>query len=145
MNDLIFVFVSVLYVTILPVVDGMFNRLIFLDKRTLPYESEHKKNHYKHWEWKIIGLLLIGILPFGIPPVVAFAIGGVRDILIYFIVLCAIPWDIIFGKIVFNRWLGDTPSFALPFFGWFKFKLTHILIARFLISAVLFSIVRIYF
>lgn len=120
---LIFIFVSVFYIASLAVVDGMFNRLIFQKQRTLSYFSNEKQQIYKNWEWKVIGIELLIVLPFIIPSIVAFAVGGSKYILIYFAIFCLMQWDMIFGKIVFDSWFGDTPSLALPYLGWIHINL----------------------
>jgi len=120
---LIFILVSVFYIASLAVVDGMFNRLVFQKKSSLSYFSIDKQQIYKNWEWKVIGVELLIVLPFIIPGIVAFVVGGSKYILIYLAVFCLMQWDMIFGKIVFDSWFGDTPSMALPYLGWVHINL----------------------
>lgn len=92
------------------------------------------------WEWKAIGVILLVILPIVLPVVVSYLVGGIHLTLVYLIILCFVPWDIIFGKLVFDNWLGDTPSIALPFIGWKHVSLKKSLIVRILLVATLFLV-----
>ena len=49
------------------------------------------------------------------------------------LILAVIDWDIIFGKIVFNKWFGDLPSICLPVISWIHFKLLPTIIIRLLV------------
>ena len=118
MNEAIVVILSALYVMSLVIVDAYFNRLIFRTQRKLSYFSPEKQRIYSHWEWKVIGAALLIFLPILLPSTVAYLVGGIHYTTLYLIVLMLIPWDILFGRIVFDDWFGDTPSIAVPYLGW---------------------------
>lgn len=89
------------------------------------------------WEWKAIGLVLLIVLPIILPIAVSYMIGGSYFVLLYSIVLCLVPWDIVFGKLVFDDWFGDTPSIALPLVGWKHVSLRNSIILRILTVIIL--------
>lgn len=123
MPETAFVVISALYVCTLSLIDGLFNRLIFRSKRALPYTSPFKQRIYKRKEWRAIGVLLLIVLPLILPLSIAFLVGGVPYMVLYAIALLLVPWDIIFGRLVFNDYWGDTPSIALPYVGWLQINL----------------------
>lgn len=131
MNDGLFILLSGVYVLSLATIDGMFNRLVFRKKRKLSYFSRHKQPIYRLWEWKVIGVVLLIGLPIVIPVLVTFALGGWKYVLLYLATLLIIPWDILFGRIVFDDWLGDVPSIALPKIGWIHLPLSQVMLIRF--------------
>lgn len=124
---------SFIYLVSMAVVDGMFNRLIFREDRKLPYNSSQKQKIYKKWEWKVIGVLYLLVLPLIIPTTVAYIIGGWWYVLGYGIVFLVVQWDMIFGKIVFGSWTSDTPSIAIPIVGWIQVSLKRWLIIKLLV------------
>lgn len=134
--DIIFIIISAIYITSLAVIDGMFNRLIFRKHRTLSYYSHQKQKILKLWEWNVITILFLFLIPIVIPCVVSLALGGVRYMLLYISVLLFIQWDIIFGKIVFNNWLGDHPSMSLPIIGYIHFPLYPVVVVRLLLFVI---------
>lgn len=67
-------------------------------------------------------------------------IGGIEYVLVYILILAIIDWDIIFGKLVFNKWFGDLPSICLPFAGWIHFKLLPTIIIRLIVAILIISI-----
>ncbi|KKP47624.1 MAG: hypothetical protein UR39_C0003G0027 [Candidatus Woesebacteria bacterium GW2011_GWA1_33_30] len=129
---LLFVFASSVYVTSLAIIDGLVNRLIFRENSKLSYFSAEKQEIYKRKEWFWYCFLFLIILPFVIPTIFSFLIGGIQYVLVYILILAVIDWDIIFGKIVFDKWFGDLPSICLPFIGWVHFKLLPTIIIRLL-------------
>ncbi len=131
-----FILCSVIYVCSLAVIDGVFNRLVFRENRKLSYFSPKKRQVYQMSGWKVIGIVLLIVLPLIIPIAVSFALGGIKFVLIYLIVFTLIDWDIIFGKLVFDNWLGDTPSIALPKIGW-----KHIDLKKSILIRVIFLII----
>lgn len=137
MDDISFWVISAVYVSLLAIVDGVFNRLIFRAHRTLPYDSLHKSKIYTLPEWRYIGVILLFILPAVLPLPISYALGGWPKVIEYLIILMLVQWDIIFGKIVFDDWWGDSPSIALPYFGWFSFPLKYIVLGRILVATVL--------
>ena len=120
-NEMIFILISIFYVISLAILDGVFNRLVFRENRKLSYFSETKQRIYKLNEWKYIGLILLVILPIILPTILILFCLNLRYFLLYLVVLVSVPWDNIFGKIVFDDWFGDTPSIALPIVGWQHF------------------------
>lgn len=138
MNNLIFITISVVYISALSLVDGIFNRLVFRENRKLSYFSKVKQEIYKMWEWKAIGVILLIVLPIILPLIISYLIGGAHLVLLYIIILCLVPWDIIFGKLVFDDWLGDTSSIALPFFGWKHISLNKTMVIRIFSAIILF-------
>lgn len=120
-NEMIFILISIFYVISLAILDGVFNRLVFRENRKLSYFSETKQRIYKLNEWKYIGLILLVILPIILPTILILFCLNLRYFLLYLVVLVSVPWDNIFGKVVFDDWFGDTPSIALPIVGWQHF------------------------
>lgn len=57
--------------------------------------------------------------------------------LVYWIVLLLVQWDVIFGKLVFDDWLGDSPSICLPKVGWLSFSLQLVIAGRIILAAIL--------
>ncbi len=137
MGYIVFIVLSALYVATLAVVDGLFNRLIFRELRDASYFSEEKSAIYKRPEWRAIGVLFLIVLPVIIPAAAAYALGGWRYVGTYAAILLLVQWDIIFGKIVFGRWLGDTPSIAVPKIGWVHLPLIPTVAARIAIACLL--------
>lgn len=142
MPTLGFILLSAIYTALLAITDGLFNRLVFREIKDEPYESAKKQAIYKSWEWRYIGLIFLIVLPIIIPGIAAYFLGGVKFVLIYLAVFSLIQWDVIFGKLVFNNWLGDSPSIALPYFGWFKFDIKGIIVFRTLLFLVLILIIN---
>lgn len=135
---MVFVVCSIMYITSLAAIDGLFNRLIFRENRKLPYSSEHKQKIYNaYWEWKAIGLILLFFLPVVLPSIVSYYFGGISYLITYWIVLLLVAWDVIFGALLFDDLFGDSPSFALPFIGWRNFDLKPILATRFAVALLL--------
>jgi hypothetical protein len=130
MNETIFSVISVLYLVSLALIDGLFNRLIFRDSRTCSYSSEDKKEIYKQWEWKAIGVIFLVFLPIILPSLISYLIGGVSLMVLYWAILLLVPWDMFFGALVFDDWFGDTPSIALPIVGWVSVPLLTTMIVR---------------
>ncbi len=137
MNIYLFIIVSSLYIVSLALIDGLFNRLIFRDIKKLPYESKEKAVIYQLPEWRYIGVFFLVVLPVLIPLIVSYFLGGLQYVLVYLAVLLFWQWDVIFGKLVFEDWFGDSPSIALPFVGWLKFNIFVVIGVR----LVLFGIV----
>jgi hypothetical protein len=131
---IILTILSILYLTSLAVVDGLFNRLIFREKRKLSYFSEYKQEIFKLWEWRGIGFIFLLFLPIFLPVVTLYLFAGITYVTTYLIILILFPWDFIFGALVFNNWLGDTPSIALPYFGWTNFPLWKVTLVRILLA-----------
>lgn len=75
-----------------------------------------------------------------IPITTSFIFGGLIYSLIYIICLLVVPWDVIFGKLVFDDWFGDTPSISIPFVGWLSFPLWLVVITRLTIAVMFYSI-----
>ncbi len=125
MREWVLISVAIIYVVCLAIVDGVFNRLVFLENRHFEYEHPSKERIYKLREWRYLGLILLFVLPCLLPSVVAWVIGGIHYVMVYWIVLCLVQWDLIFGKILFNNWWGDTPSIFLPWLGrfWLPLKI----------------------
>lgn len=142
MNIVLFVTISSVYVTSLALIDGLFNRLVFREKRKLPYNSDFKKDIYKSWEWAGVGVVFLVILPVIVPVVASYAIGGLSLVLVYLMIFLLVPWDIIFGWLVFDDPFGDTPSICLPYFGWLNFPLWPVQIARIVLVVSLFLVWR---
>lgn len=140
MNLFTFILLSLIYVISLAIVDGIFNRLVFREYKKLSYSSKEKQEIYNLPEWRTIGVFLLILLPVVIPVSASFLIGGVRFVFIYLIVLMLVPWDIIFGKLVFNDWFGDTPSIALPLLGWKSVSLKNVILLRIFGILILFLI-----
>jgi len=111
--ELIFILLSVIYVTSLAIIDSLVNRLIFREHHKLSYFSSEKKDIYKLSEWVLYCALFVIVLPV-FPIFICIAFLGIKYVLIYIIVLAIFDWDLIFGKIVFNNWFGDLPSICLP-------------------------------
>lgn len=139
MNHLVFVLFSGLYVVFLAVVDGLFNRLVFREHRKLTYHSPEKKDLYKRWEWSAIGVVFLIILPILLPIFAALYLGGLNYVFLYVIVLLLVPWDMIFGALVFDDFLGDTPSIAIPLYGWFSMPLLTVTAIRIDLALILIS------
>ncbi|KKR87985.1 MAG: hypothetical protein UU32_C0002G0010 [Candidatus Woesebacteria bacterium GW2011_GWB1_41_10] len=132
----LFILTSALYVTSLAVIDGLVNKLIFRSNSTLSYFSKEKREIYKMKEWYWYCFLFLIILPFVVPIALSYLIGGLQYIFVYILVLVIIDWDIIFGKLVFNKWFGDLPSICLPYFGWIHFKLLPTIVVRLIVVVV---------
>ena len=135
----VFVLFSILYVITCAATDGVINRLTFREHVDEPYTSSWKKKIYKRSEWTFIGILLLILIGFLYPSIASFAIGGIKYVFIFLAIFSFVSWDIIFGKIVFNNWLGDSPSIKLPGIGWIQVTLKKSLILR-AIFGVLFSV-----
>ena len=138
MNQWLFVVISVCYVAALAAVDGLFNRLVFRGSRQLPHHASEKQTVYTAREWGYVGLILLVLLPAVLPTVVAYAVGGMEYVALYWIALLLVQWDMIFGKIVFGDWFGDTPSIALPGIGWLRFDLRVIIATRVVLAAIVY-------
>jgi hypothetical protein len=136
---ILFIIISVVYIISIAIVDGAFNRLIFREHRTKPYHSPEKQQILGMWEWKVVGLLYLLVIPVIIPTIVSYALGGLYYAMIYLTVFCVIQWDVIFGKIVFGHWLGDTPHMALPLIGWFTMPLLKAVQLRLVLAIVLLT------
>jgi hypothetical protein len=136
MQIILFILFSILYIISLITVDSMFNRLVFREHRVFSYDSLEKKAILARYEWKVIGVVLLLILPFVIPFCVSFYIGGINYLLIYIIIFSLIQWDVIFGRVVFGTWIGDTPHIALPIFGWVSMKLKNAIKLRLIIAII---------
>lgn len=137
MREPVFAAFSLIYLTSLAVVDGIFNRLVFREKRKLPYSSLEKKEIYQLWEWRAVGLILLLLLPIVLPSLTAYLLGGVSYLLIYLILLLLLPWDLIFGALVFDDILGDRPSIALPYLGWISLPLWLVMAIRLILALIL--------
>lgn len=133
---ILFIFLSILYVTSLAIIDALVNRLIFRENHKLSYFAEEKKIIYKRKEWVLYCLLFLIFLPVIFPVGLAYLIGGTKYILIYIIILSVIDWDVIFGKIVFDNWLGDLPSICLLKFGWINLKLLPTIVVRITVAVI---------
>lgn len=131
-DPIIFVLCSAVYVICLALIDGFFNRLIFREHRKLSHYSEDKQKLYVMWEWQVIAILLLFFLPIALPILLTLTLGGVRYMTAYIIVLLLIPWDMIFGAVVYDNWQADVPSFMLPIIGWVRIPLWKITNARLL-------------
>jgi hypothetical protein len=138
MEQWLFVAVSVCYVAALAAVDGLFNRLVFRGSRQLPHHASEKQTIYTAREWGYVGLILLVLLPAVLPTFVAYALGGMEYVALYWIVLLLVQWDMIFGKIVFGDWFGDTPSIALPGIGWMRFDLRVTIAMRVVLAAAVY-------
>lgn len=125
-----FIILSAIYVTSLAIVDGLFNRLIFRQDSAKPYESKAKHSIYQLPEWHYVGLIFLVVLPIILPLSASYLLGGLKYTLIYTIILLIVQWDVIFGKLVFHDWWGDTPSISLPYVGWLSFPLRLIILIR---------------
>jgi hypothetical protein len=68
-------------------------------------------------------------------------VGGLKYVLLYLVILLIIPWDVIFGKIVFGGWFADTPSISLPKIGWVHLPLFVVMIFRLLLLLLVIVIV----
>src|SRR3989338_1836038 len=134
MSGTIFIILSILYLISLATIDGLFNRLVFKEKRKLSYSSSYKKNIYKKWEWKIIGIIFLIFLPLILPSVIAYMSGGITLVTTYWIIFLLVPWDMIFGALVFDNCFDDTPSIALPFYGWVNLPLWLVIIIRIILA-----------
>lgn len=137
---IIFIIASMIYVTSLAVVDALVNRLIFRENHKFSYFSPEKEKIYKMKEWQWYCFLFLIVLPIVIPVTLSYLIGGPQYILIYVLVFVLIDWDIIFGKVVFDKWFGDLPSICLPFVGWIHFKIVPTIIIR-LVLAILILLI----
>lgn len=135
----IFIFFSTMYVFLLAVVDGLFNRLVFRSKRKLAYKSGYKKEIYKMWEWRGIGFTFLILLTVIFPVLASYFIGGFEYVLVYLIVLMLVPWDMIFGVLVFDDIFGDTPSIAIPFYGWISVPLWLAETVRIILAIMMFA------
>ncbi len=127
---LFFVLISTIYVLSLAVVDGLFNRLVFRADRKLPYGSSGKRKIYHLPEWKYIGVIFLVVLPLIIPLAVSWMIGGLKYVLVYLAIFSLVQWDMIFGKLVFDSWFGDTPSIDLPKIGWISISIYKSILTR---------------
>lgn len=137
MNEYVFILISLVYVISLALIDALFNRLVFREDRKLSYFSYSKQKIYQLPEWQYIGVVLLIILPIVFPILTIHLFLGVKYMTLYLIVLVLVPWDNIFGKIVFGNWFGDTPSIALPFVGWLHFNLRQSLVIRAILALIL--------
>ncbi len=137
MKTSVFVLLSSLYVVSLAVVDGLFNRLVFRRKRKFPYFSFFKQSIYKKWEWRAIGVVFLIFLGVVWPTFISYLAGGISLAILYLIVFFLIPWDIIFGILVFDDPWGDMPSIAIPFHGWINFSFWSFAIIRIIIVLLL--------
>lgn len=155
MKKTTFIIISVLYLTSLALVDSLFNRLVFRQERTLPYLSQQKEIIYKYWEWKAIGVIFLFFLAIILPSVISYVIGrlsppennqqppksttnrGISFVTLYWIILLLVPWDLIFGALVFDNIFGDTPSIALPFYRWIHLSLALSLIIRIILATII--------
>ena len=133
----LFVLISAIYVFCLALIDALFNRLIFREIKKLPYAAKEKQIIYKNWEWQGIGLILLVILPMVLPSLVSYLVGGWKYLGIYWVIFLTIQWDVIFGKLVFDDWWGDTPSIALPFIGWRQFNLKRVVWSRLILALII--------
>ena len=137
MSPIPLIIIACLYNISLALVDSLFNRLIFKKDRRLPYHSSLKKEIYLLPEWRYIGLIHLIILPVVMPSTLAYILGGFRYVLVYLIICLVIQWDLIFGHVVFDHWLADTPSIALPKIGWLSFPLAATVFIRLILAIAL--------
>jgi len=140
-KEIVFILISALYIILLAVVDGLFNRLIFRENRKLSYFSKIKQEIFKRWEWTVIGILFLIVLPVIIPVTISFFIGGIKYVLLYLLILFIVPWDVIFGRLVFDDYFGDTPSIALPFVGWLNIPLKIVYTVRLILVLILVCLI----
>ena len=120
---LIFILISAIYIICLALVDGLFNQLVFREHASEPIDSEVKQRIYTLPEWKGIGIVLLAILPAILPTIALLILSDLEHLLVYWIVLLVVQWDMIFGKVVFHDWWGDIPSICLPIIGWQRYPL----------------------
>ncbi len=132
-----FIICCILWSVSVALVDGMFNRLIFREHRRLSYFSEQKQAIYKRNEWVFITIFYLILISYIFPSIASLAIGGVKYWLIFSIIFALVDWDIIFGRVVFDDWLGDLPSMKLPKLGWLHTPLWLSIVIRLVIAAVL--------
>ncbi|MFN7950828.1 MAG: hypothetical protein U0610_03805 [bacterium] len=118
MKLVLFVLFATLYVIACAATDGLFNRLVFREHRRLSYFSTEKRLIYLRGEWSWISVLFLLYLGLVAPSLASFAIGGVRYLLVFWLIFALVNWDVIFGRIVFDDWLGDLPSMKLFRLGW---------------------------
>jgi hypothetical protein len=144
-NPTYFIIISVLYVSSIAIIDGCFNRLVFREYRKFAYSSKEKQNILRAKEWRVIGVFMLLVLPFFIPFIVSYAIGGIPYVLLYLIVFNIVEWDLIFGYLVFDNWFGDTPSIALPGIGWIHVPLKRSIYLRLFILSLAITLLALYF
>lgn len=111
-----FVIFSIIYSAACAILDGLANRLIFRQNRKLSYFHPIKKSIYQLPEWTGFCMILLIFMGLVAPIAASFAMGGIQYVYLYLAIFCLIHWDMIFGKLVFDDWLGDLPSIRLPFF-----------------------------
>jgi hypothetical protein len=134
MKEIWFSLLSIIYIVSLAVTDGLFNRLVFRQARKLPYKSTKKREIYNYVEWRWVGVIFLVILPVILPMTVSFLFGGWKYLMIYLFWLLVIQWDVIFGKLVFDDWLGDSPSISLPHVGWITLPLKLVIVVRLIVA-----------
>lgn len=133
---ILFILFSICYVVACAVTDGAVNKLIFREHAKDSYDSNWKKEIFKKKEWAFIGmsfLIFIGVIA---PVVASYVIGGFKYVFIFLAIECFISWDMIFGKIVFDDWFGDTPSIKLPWIGWIHMSLKLNLFLRLVLGMI---------
>jgi hypothetical protein len=118
----VFIILAVIFQISLACVDAFFNRMI--------------RNNIENWEdlddYHWITLFLLFFCTF-IPVGMIWMISEFHA-LIYGICYCIVQWDVIFGRIVYGKWLGDTPSMKIGG-KWFKMKLRYVFMLKGLIAA----------
>jgi hypothetical protein len=136
----LFIVLAALYVAACAATDGLFNRLIFREHRRLPHDSTEKRLVYLRGEWSWISLVFLLYLGLVAPSLASWAIGGTRYVLVFWVVFLLVHWNVIVGRLVFDRWFGDTPGMKLGALGWIRTSAWVSVIGR-LILAVIVAIV----
>ena len=126
---------ATLYVVACAATDGLFNSLIFREHRRLSYFSTEKRLIYLRGEWSWISVLFLVYLGFVAPSLASLAIGGLRYLFVFWLIFLLVNWDVIFGRIVFDDWLGDTPSMKLFGLGWIHTSIWVSIGARLVLAA----------
>ena len=95
-----------------------------------------KKEIYTRAEWTGFCFILLIFLGIVAPSLVGLAIGGVNYLFLFLALFCLVHWDMIFGKLVFDNWLGDLPSIRLPIVGWLHVPLWQTTLGRLILGLI---------
>ena len=129
---IVLIILAVLFQICLATTDALFNKMI--------------RNHVENWEdlgefeWITLTLLVgCSFLPAGMLATISF-----KAVWLYGVIFCFVQWDMIFGKIVNNKWFGDTPMMKCGG-KWLRISLRKVLIIRIAIGVALLCGGLIYF
>ena len=127
MNTVIMVVMIILAIFFqfcLALTDAFFNKMI--------RERIENWEELSEFEWITVTLLFgCTFLPAGM-----LALVSITAAWLYLLAFCFVQWDVIFGRIVYKKWFGDTPMMKVRG-KWYKIRLAYVVVLRLLIGVAL--------